>query len=52
MKSREEILKEIKIIEDDPRFSYPDANVEINAPLALIQMGMKTRRDTLKWVLE
>lgn len=45
----EERLKEI---ESDERLSYADANILINAPLALIQLELKTKRDTLKWVLE
>lgn len=38
---------EIKIIEADERFDYPPAQVDINAPLALIQVDLKARHNTL-----
>ncbi len=38
---------EIKKIEADPRFHYKAALVQVNAPLALEQIQMKTRRNTL-----
>jgi len=51
MKSKEEIEQEITNIEADPRYSYPDALVEINAPLALIQVAMSAKVGILKWVI-
>jgi hypothetical protein len=51
MKSIEEIKEQIREIEDDKRMSYPTANIKINAPLALIQLSLGTKLDTLKWVL-
>lgn len=30
-------------IEDDERYHYPDATIDVNAPLALIQLSMKAR---------
>ena len=37
-------------IEDDERFHYPAAQVQINAPLALIQVSLKSRRQAIKEV--
>lgn len=39
-------------LEKDERYSYPSADVNINAPLALIQMGMEARMSVLKEVLK
>lgn len=47
----ERIMQEIGNINRDERMSYPDANVQVNAPLALIQVSLKARRDALQWVL-
>lgn len=38
---------ELEKIEADERFHYEPAHVQINAPLALIQVGMKARHATL-----
>jgi hypothetical protein len=35
----------------DERYSYPPANVNINAPLALVQVCMKAEAGALSWVL-
>lgn len=55
MKSVEVIQKEIARIEADDRYisglKHP-ATTDINAPLALVQLEMETRRATLKWVLK
>ncbi|UIP01723.1 hypothetical protein Hbl1158_17115 (plasmid) [Halobaculum sp. CBA1158] len=42
----------IEEIEDDPRMDYDDANVRINAPLALHQCEQKGRLAELRGVLE
>jgi len=52
MRSIEEIQAEIKAIESDERMSYPDANIFVNAPLALHQVSQKAKLNILKWVLE
>ncbi len=52
MKSEKEIRKQLKKIESDKRLSYPTATIVENAPLALIQLELEMKRDTLKWVLE
>ena len=52
MKTKTKILKEIKKLEQDERLSYPVANVEVNAPLALIQTGLANKITALKRVLE
>ena len=46
------IKEEIAEIEADERYSYPPADVFINAPLALIQVELKARRNAFKTVLE
>ena len=51
MKTQKEIKKELNRILADERISYPTAIISINAPLALIQLELETKRDTLKWVL-
>jgi hypothetical protein len=50
-RTAEAIKAEIAKIEADKRLHYPSANVQINAPLALIQLTLETRRDALRWVL-
>jgi len=52
MKTKQQIEGEIAIIEADERYNYPPANIQINAPLALIQTVMESRVQALKWVLE
>ncbi|MFA7142706.1 MAG: hypothetical protein WC175_01820 [Candidatus Dojkabacteria bacterium] len=52
MKTKAEILAKIEELEMDPRLSYPMASVFVNAPLALIQISLKTKIQTLKWVLD
>jgi hypothetical protein len=39
----EHLKKTIKEIDEDERYHYPTANVVINAPLTLIQVGMETK---------
>lgn len=46
----EEVKKRISEIETDDRYKAEPANVNINAPLALIQMAMKGQIFVLKWV--
>ncbi len=43
-----EIKKDINEIDKDERYHYPPADVFSNAPLALVQMGMKGRMSILK----
>jgi len=38
-------------VEGDPRFGYPPARVDVNAPLALIQVDLKARRLAYRAVL-
>ena len=51
MKSAAEIRAEIAVVEGDERLHYNTATVFENAPLALIQLGLETKRDTLYWML-
>ncbi|MBN1360952.1 MAG: hypothetical protein JW993_10185 [Sedimentisphaerales bacterium] len=52
MKSEQEIRARLREYEKDPRHSYPPAKVHINAPLALMQVGIDASIAALKWVLE
>jgi len=49
-KLTEWIDKEMNEIDKDERFHYPPAQVQVNAPLALIQVSMKARHTALKQV--
>ncbi len=54
MRDKKEIEKKISEIEADARYqsgqNHP-ATVDINAPLALIQVSLETEIKTLRWVL-
>lgn len=55
MRSKEEIEAKIADIEADSRYQDGQkrpATIDINAPLALIQLELEARLKTLKWVLE
>jgi len=52
MKSIDEIKERLEFLQGDERLGYPPANIQINAPLALIQLSLGTQVDILKWVLE
>lgn len=55
MKTRKEILEQIKRIKADsrwPRTKEQVALIQINAPLALIQVSMEAKVAALRWVLE
>lgn len=51
MKCIKDIKEMLARLEADERLSYPAANVQTNAPLALIQLSRETKISTLKWVL-
>lgn len=52
MKTEEEMEKRLSEINSDSRLRGKPATIQINAPLALIQLALETERDTLKWVLD
>jgi hypothetical protein len=52
VKTEEQIKERIKEVDADERLHYPSASVFVNAPLALIQIELAIRLQTLKWVLE
>lgn len=52
MKTEKEILAFLDEIKQDERISYPTANVNINAPLALIQYRLAGQINTLEAILE
>ena len=52
MKTKGEIQFRLDAIFNDERLGYPIATIDINAPLALIQLSLATQRDVLKWILK
>lgn len=51
MKTEAEIRARLAVVLADKRLAQPTATVDINAPLALIQLELETQRDLLRWVL-
>ena len=52
MKTKDELLAKLKEVESDDRLvKYQPANVQINAPLALIQVDLEAKASTLRWAL-
>ena len=52
MKTPEEIQKRIDEILTDERLSYKTASININAPLAMMQLAMEVELHTLQRVLQ
>lgn len=52
MKSGKEIREKISRLRADDRLKQPAADVEVNAPLALIQVDIEAQIRALEWVLE
>lgn len=51
MKTQQELEAKLKEIEEDERINYPLATLSINAPLVLIQLGLTSKADILRWAL-
>ena len=51
MKKKNEVIKKLIEVLEDERFWYKTATISINAPLALIQLDLGTRAQTLGWIL-
>lgn len=51
-KIKQAIQAEIDKIENDERYHYPLATIEVNAPLALIQCSMGAKMQVLKKLQE
>lgn len=53
MKTEKEIREKLKELSSDDRIPPHQkiASIQINAPLALIQLSINSRIDALKWVL-
>jgi hypothetical protein len=51
MKTITEIKQEIKALKMDNRYKAKPALIQINAPLALIQVSIDARVRALEWVL-
>ncbi len=52
MKTEQEIKTRIGELKADDRLKQPLATVDINAPLALIQLGIESNIAALNWVLK
>lgn len=46
------LREQIRKIDEDERYHYPSANTDVNAPLALVQLGMETKVDFAQHLLE
>jgi len=51
MKTKEQITKMLEEIEADTRLEQPAAHVEVNGPLAIIQIELKTRAGAFRDIL-
>lgn len=51
MRTERKTKAQIKKLESDNRYKAPNALMQINASLALIQVGIQAKIDALKWVL-
>lgn len=52
MKTEQELTKALNEIEADERLQYPLATVFENAPLALIQIGLKAKAQAYRFALD
>jgi len=52
MKTVKEIRHKLRELTSDSRMKQPPADIHTNAPLALVQLEMESKINTLKWVLE
>jgi hypothetical protein len=52
MKTEDEIKEKLEELEGDERLHYKPAQVQINAPLALLQVGLETGVNALRWALD
>ena len=52
MRTEKELKKKLAELKNDERHKYKPALVEINAPLALVQVSIQAKIDTLEWVLK
>lgn len=51
VRTETEIRERLAKIDADERYHYPAANTDINAPLALVQVGLEATANALAWVL-
>lgn len=52
IKKLERVEERLAEVEDDERLGYDDADVRVNAPLALIQTSLKAKRDSMRFALD
>jgi len=51
MVTKQEIKNKIAELKNDERLYYPSANLFSNAPLALIQLDLGAKINSLEWVI-
>lgn len=51
MRTREEVWLQLAEVEADKRLYYRAAQVQVNAPLALIQVDLEAQSRALRWCL-
>jgi len=51
LRTKEEIQEKIAYYKADTRLQQPSATIQINAPLALIQLELEARISALEWAL-
>jgi hypothetical protein len=51
MKTADEIAKRLREVCSDEKLQQPSVTIEVNAPLALMQLALETERSVLQWVL-
>ena len=52
MQTEEQVMARLVELEKDERIHYPVARVDVNAPLALIQIALVTEAQALRRILE
>lgn len=52
MKTEKQIQERLRLYANNDLLKEPDADLRINAPVALMQVALKASRDALKWVLD
>jgi hypothetical protein len=52
MRTEKELRATLDSMEQDERLWYESADVNVNSPLALIQVHLQAKANTLRWVLK
>ncbi len=51
MRSEQEVRDSLSRVSGDERLTYEPVLVQVNAPLALIQVELEARKNVLRWML-